>query len=882
MAIGYKEQSSASVPVPPSGAQYTFIDTSDGKLKRKNASGVVTDIEAGGGGGGGAVSSVNGQTGTVVLTASDVGLGSVNNTSDADKPISTAVATALSGKYDASNPSNFVDATAAAAAAPVQSVAGKTGTVTLDKSDVGLGSVDNTADADKPISNAVQDALDTISGDVTGLDGRVTTLEGKHPVDLQTDVTGTLPAANGGTGRTDFPATQMLFGAPDGLSIDRSEFFTYDASIGLLLNVGGQMQTRSLEQAATDPTAIVINDKIEVSGDDGTGPAYTRIKRDYLEAKKVLPTKELSASAGFDGTHSWLGVSETTNSGNNISMAKIFPNKAQLFTVDIGLGNGPQPILPVEPYDLTTKAYVDSVAGSISSTDDLPEGTTNLYYSDLRVANSPAVLGIQNAVSSIPTGTATSTTAATAASTTFVDVMSTTVTLYQTTTIYGVAMADLKATTAAAVAGFRVMINGVAGQTMSVNLADTTNNYPVLAQYFSATLAAGTYTVKAQMNRVSGTGTVNFSNGTLWSQAQQGAVIPVSPSRMYYVSKNGGASPSADGSWSRPFSTISAAVNAAIAAGADYNQPYAIAVAPGVGSTTYSETAPINITKGGICIFAMASPGYKGIQTSLSGNFVVNMAGSNLFFTMFGIEINCPATAAFTATPAALYVTGTATQRVFVDSCVLNANSASAGAVFCDNPSATIQVSDSDVKAGTSAGPNVSAAKISAGNLILKGVEGFNRQSGNVGAFAEVGGGSLTVFGGSIQGYINKTSNSSNIQIFSGTSIASGSSASIQTQATAGTGTTIVYDAAINSTASNVVTGGENFNCGTITYSNTGSGLDSALNSGAGPIFLAFDGRPKFYATTPSQWATVPANMNEAINRLASAVYAATANTPIP
>jgi len=45
------------------------------------------------------------------------------------------------------------------AQSPVQSVASKTGAVTLDKSDVGLSNVDNTADADKPISSATQSAL---------------------------------------------------------------------------------------------------------------------------------------------------------------------------------------------------------------------------------------------------------------------------------------------------------------------------------------------------------------------------------------------------------------------------------------------------------------------------------------------------------------------------------------------------------------------------------------------------------------------------------------------------------------------------------------------------------------------------------------------------
>jgi hypothetical protein len=42
----------------------------------------------------------------------------------------------------------------------VSSVAGKTGDVTLDKADVGLSDVDNTTDADKPVSTATQEALD--------------------------------------------------------------------------------------------------------------------------------------------------------------------------------------------------------------------------------------------------------------------------------------------------------------------------------------------------------------------------------------------------------------------------------------------------------------------------------------------------------------------------------------------------------------------------------------------------------------------------------------------------------------------------------------------------------------------------------------------------
>jgi hypothetical protein len=53
---------------------------------------------AGAAGTNGAVMSVNGQTGAVVLAKADVGLGSVDNTSDASKPVSTATQAALNAK----------------------------------------------------------------------------------------------------------------------------------------------------------------------------------------------------------------------------------------------------------------------------------------------------------------------------------------------------------------------------------------------------------------------------------------------------------------------------------------------------------------------------------------------------------------------------------------------------------------------------------------------------------------------------------------------------------------------------------------------------------------------------------------------------------------
>jgi hypothetical protein len=159
------------------------------------------------GGGSGAVDSVFGRTGVVVAQTGDytkaqVGLSNVDNTSDANKPVSTAVSTALAGKeatgvasslvsaHEADTTSvhgiadtanlatkSYVDSAVGGITYPVTSVAGRTGTVVLTKTDVGLGNVDNTSDANKPVSSATTTQLNlkaplaspTFTGTVSGI-----------------------------------------------------------------------------------------------------------------------------------------------------------------------------------------------------------------------------------------------------------------------------------------------------------------------------------------------------------------------------------------------------------------------------------------------------------------------------------------------------------------------------------------------------------------------------------------------------------------------------------------------------------------------------------------------------------------------------------------
>lgn len=86
------------------------------------------------------------------VTKSQLGLENVDNTSDADKPVSTAQASAIADAKKAG-----VDAQSTVD----QHIANTNNPHNITKAQIGLGNVDNTSDVNKPISTATQAALDT-------------------------------------------------------------------------------------------------------------------------------------------------------------------------------------------------------------------------------------------------------------------------------------------------------------------------------------------------------------------------------------------------------------------------------------------------------------------------------------------------------------------------------------------------------------------------------------------------------------------------------------------------------------------------------------------------------------------------------------------------
>ena len=118
----------------------------------------------------------NFRSSVIGISASLIGLGNVDNTSDLDKPISIATQDALDLKANIESPTF-------------------TGTVSgITSAMVGLGNVDNTSDLDKPISTATAIALSgkqSVGNYATGGGTATGTNTGDQTITLTGEVTGT-------------------------------------------------------------------------------------------------------------------------------------------------------------------------------------------------------------------------------------------------------------------------------------------------------------------------------------------------------------------------------------------------------------------------------------------------------------------------------------------------------------------------------------------------------------------------------------------------------------------------------------------------------------------------------------------------------------------
>lgn len=155
----------------------------------------------------------------------------------------------------------------------VSSVSGKTGAVTLVSSDVGLGNVDNTADLDKPISTATQDALDTkqpLDATLTALAG-VTTSADKLIYSTGSDLFSTTSlSAAARTVLDDATVSDMRTTLGLAIGTDVQAYDADIAAIGALSGTSGLLQKTAANTWSLEPNNIVLASRFGVQGGTGT------------------------------------------------------------------------------------------------------------------------------------------------------------------------------------------------------------------------------------------------------------------------------------------------------------------------------------------------------------------------------------------------------------------------------------------------------------------------------------------------------------------------------------------------------------------------------------------------------------------------------------
>ena len=296
-------------------------------------------------------------TGTVGgITKSMVGLGNADDTSDANKPISTATQTALDLKASISN----VDASLnlkANIASPTF-----TGTVGgITKSMVGLGNADDTSDANKPISSAAQTALD-LKASIINVDA---SLNLKANIDSPT-LTGTpsAPTAAATTNSTQIATTEFVKTAVANLVASAPA--TLDTLNELALALGSDASF-----STTVSNAIGLKAPINNPTFTGTVGGITKSMvglgnaDDTSDANKPISTATQSA---LDLKASIINVDASLNLKANLASPTFTGTVSGITKSMIGLGNADDTSDANKPISTATQSALDLKA-SISNVD---------------------------------------------------------------------------------------------------------------------------------------------------------------------------------------------------------------------------------------------------------------------------------------------------------------------------------------------------------------------------------------------------------------------------------------------------------------------------------------------------------------------------------
>lgn len=278
------------------------------------------------------------------VTKSEIGLGNVDNTSDASKPISTATQTALNNKVDKitgkslstndyttaektklagieegatkyTHPTGdgnlHVPATGTSNSGKVLKAGSTAGSISwgsLSKSDVGLGNVDNTSDANKPISDATQTALNAKQGTITGA---ATTITGNNLTASRALVSD----SSGKVAVSDITATEL--GYLDGVTSNIQQ--QLNANSCLFIRGSGSNAIQGLNGMAQGENSFAIGTGSMATGERGMAIGYGVVAGRNQFATGVFnkPTDGTAAILSTTGSAFVVGVGTSSSKTKN-------------------------------------------------------------------------------------------------------------------------------------------------------------------------------------------------------------------------------------------------------------------------------------------------------------------------------------------------------------------------------------------------------------------------------------------------------------------------------------------------------------------------------------------------------------------------------------
>ena len=300
-------------------------------------------------------------TGTVGgISKSMVGLGNADNTSDANKPISTATQTALNLKASISNTDASLNLKANLASPTF------TGTVSgISKSMVGLGNADDTSDANKPISTATQTALN-LKASISNVDASLN-LKANIASPTFTGTVGGITKSMVGLGNADDTSdVNKPISTATQTALDlKASISNVDAS----LNLKADLASPTLTGIPSAPTAAASTNSTQIATTEFVKTAVANL---VASAPATLDTlNELALALGSDASFS-------TTVSNAIGLKAPINNPTFTGTVGgitksmIGLGNADdtsdvnKPISTAAQSALDLKASISNVDASLN------------------------------------------------------------------------------------------------------------------------------------------------------------------------------------------------------------------------------------------------------------------------------------------------------------------------------------------------------------------------------------------------------------------------------------------------------------------------------------------------------------------------------------